>query len=83
MGKRTFSITPTRSVKLDDDVITSFAKERGFTVENLGDLGLSLRTNELSVSFMRSGSAIIVGSKDEEEATTLYKEILGVKSVIK
>ena len=82
-GKRTFSITPTHSVKLDHDRIASFAKERGFTVENLGDLGLSLRTNEFSVSFMRSGSAIIVGPKDEKDATTLYKEILGVKSVIK
>ena len=81
-GKRTFSVTPTRSVVLDVNGVTSFAKERGFIVENLGDLGLSLRTDELSVSFMKSGSAVIVGSKDEKDAVAVYKELLGVKSVI-
>jgi len=81
-GKRTFSITPTYPVELNVDQITSIAKDRKFTVENLGELGLSLRTNELSVSFMKSGSAVIVGTKDEKDAIALYKEILGVKSVI-
>jgi len=81
-GKRTFSITPTYLVNLNVDQITSIAKERQFTVENLGELGLSLRTDELSVSFMKSGSAVIVGAKDEKGAIALYKEILGVKSVI-
>ena len=81
-GKRTFSITPTYHVKLDVDAITHVAKERGFTVENLGDLGLSLRTNDLSVSFMKSGSAVLVGPKDENEATALYKGLLGTKPVI-
>ena len=81
-GKRTFSITPTYHVKLDVDAVTSVAKERGFTVENLGDLGLSLRTNDISVSFMKSGSAVLVGPKDENEATVLYKGLLGTKPVI-
>jgi len=81
-GKRTFSITPTYSIELDVDAITSTAKERGFTVENLGDLGLSMRTNDLSISFMKRGSAVLVGAKDEDEATALYKNILGTKQVI-
>ena len=81
-GKRTFSITPTYSVELNVDQITSIAKEKKFTVENLGELGLSLRTSELSISFMNSGSAVIVGAKDEKDAVELYKEILSVKSVI-
>jgi len=81
-GKRTFSITPTYSIELDVDAITSTAKERGFIVENLGDLGLSMRTNELSISFMKRGSAVLIGAKDEDEATTLYNEILGTKPVI-
>ena len=81
-GKRTFSITPTYSVDLNVDQITSNARGKQFTVENLGELGLSLRTDELSVSFMKSGSAVIVGTKDEKEAVALYREILGVKSVI-
>jgi len=81
-GKRTFSITPTYSVTLNIDDVTSIAKERGFVVENLGDLGLSMRTNDLSVSFMKRGSAVLVGPKDEDEATLLYKDLLGTKSII-
>ena len=81
-GKRTFSVTPTYPVTLNADEITSIARERGFVVENLGDLGISMRTNDISVSFMKSGSAILVGPKDEQEATSLYKDLLGVKSII-
>ena len=82
MGKRTFSITPTYSVLLNVDEITSIGKEKGYTVENLGDLGISLRTNEVSVSFMRRGSAVVVGTKDEKDAISLYKSLLGTKSII-
>jgi len=82
-GKRTFSVTPTYNVALNVDDITSIAKERGFIVENLGDLGISMKTNDVSVSFMKSGSAVLVGPKDEQEATSLYKDLLGVKSLIK
>ena len=81
-GKRTFSVTPTYPVALNVDDITSIAKEKGFIVENLGDLGISMRTNDISVSFMKSGSAVLVGPKDEQEATSLYKDLLGVKSII-
>jgi len=81
-GKRTFSVTPTYPVTLNVDVITSIAKEKGFIVENLGDLGLSMRTNDISVSFMKRGSAVLVGPKDEREATSLYKDLLGTKSLI-
>ena len=81
-GKRTFSVTPTYPVVLNVDDITSIAKESGFIVENLGDLGISMRTNDISVSFMKSGSAVLVGPKDEQEATSLYKDLLGVKSII-
>jgi len=81
-GKRTFSVSPTYPVALNVNDITSIAKERGFIVENLGDLGISIRTNDISVSFMKSGSAVLVGPKDEQGATSLYKELLGVKSII-
>ena len=82
-GQANISVTPTYPVALNVDDITSIAKERGFVVENLGDLGLSMRTNDLSVSFMKRGSAVLVGPKDEQEATSVYKDLLGVKSTIK
>jgi len=76
-GKRTYSITPTETFDLDVDNVTTIAKEKGFIVENQGSLGLSMRTNELSVSFMKKGSAVIVGPKDESDAISLYKSLLG------
>ena len=76
-GKRTYSITPTDTFDLNVNTVTNIAKEKGFIVENQGNLGLSLRTNELSVSFMKKGSAVVVGSKDESEAIALYKSLLG------
>jgi adenylyltransferase/sulfurtransferase len=76
-GKRTFSITPTSEVHLDVNDMTIIAKEKGFSVENQGDLGLSMRTNDISISFMKRGSAVVVGTNDEDEAVTLYKQFLG------
>jgi len=76
-GKRTYSITPTDTFDIDTTIVSNIAKKQGFTIENLGDLGLSLRTNDLSVSFMKKGSAVIVGSKDEDDAILLYKSLLG------
>ena len=76
-GKRTYSITPTETFDIDTNKVSMIAKKQGFIVENLGDLGLSMRTNDLSVSFMKKGSAVIVGSKDESDAILLYKNLLG------
>ena len=76
-GKRTYSITPTETFDIDTNKVTDIAKKQGFIVENLGTLGLSMRTNDLSVNFMKKGSAVIVGSKDEDAAIFLYKSLLG------
>ena len=79
-GKRTYSITPTETFDLDVPQVTNTAKEKGFTVENQGELGLSMRTNELSVNFMKKGSAVVVGPKDEDDAVALYKSLIVKKS---
>jgi len=82
-GKRTFSLTPTTTFDLDVEKVTKLAKEKGFRVENQGELGLSTRTDELSVSFLKRGSAVVIGTKDEEGAVSLYKDLLGLKAVPK
>jgi adenylyltransferase/sulfurtransferase len=81
-GKRTFSLTPTKTFDLDVEAVTKIAKENNFRVENQGELGLSLRTNEQSVSFMKRGSAVIVGTKDETEAIALYNTLIGRKEAV-
>jgi adenylyltransferase/sulfurtransferase len=78
-GKRTFSITSTKTFQLEASKVSNIADSYGFKVENLGELGLSLRTSDISVSFMKRGSAIIVGTKDEDEAVSLYKRLLGIE----
>lgn len=82
-GKRTYSITPTETFDIDANKVTILAKKQGFIVENLGNLGLSMRTNDLSVSFMKKGSAVMVGPKDEQEAISLYNELLGKNTLAK
>lgn len=80
-GKRTFSITPTDTFDLDVAKVTSIAKDKGFVVDNQGDLGLSMRTDDYSISFMKKGSAVVVGPKDEQSAIVLYNELLGKKAI--
>jgi len=76
-GKRTFSITPTETFDLDVVSVSRIAQEKGLTVDNQGELGLSLRNNDYSVSFMKKGSAVVVGPKDEQEAILLYNQLIG------
>ena len=75
-GKRTFSITPTSMIDIDVQKITSAAQTKGFKVQNQGDLGLSMSTDTTFVSFLKRGSAVIVGTKDEEDAVNLYKSLI-------
>jgi adenylyltransferase/sulfurtransferase len=81
-GKRTFSITPTQKFEIDTEKITTLATNLKFRVENQGELGLSMRTDDFSISFMKRGSAVIVGPKDENDAVLLYKKLLSKKEII-
>ena len=75
-GKRTFSITPTSMITIDVTKITNNAKTEGFMVQNQGELGLSVSTDVMYVSFLKRGSAVIVGTKDEQDAIKLYKTLI-------
>ena len=75
-GKRTFSITPTSMIDINVQKITDAAQTKGFKVQNQGELGFSMSTNTTYVSFLKRGSAVIVGTKDEQEAIKLYKTLL-------
>lgn len=75
-GKRTFSITPTSMIDIDVQKITNAAQTKGFKVQNQGELGLSMSTDAMYVSFLKRGSAVIVGTKDEDDAVKLYKSLI-------
>lgn len=75
-GKRTFSITPTSMIDIDVQKITSAAQTKGFKIQNQGELGLSMSTDAMYVSFLKHGSAVIVGTKDQDDAVKLYKSFM-------
>ena len=52
------------------------ARRRGLIVEQLGDMGLSVRSDDFSVNIMKHGSAVVVGTRDGDEAVRLYRELL-------
>lgn len=76
-GKRTFSITPTGPFRLDAGSVAAAARRRDLASEDMGELGLSLRNQDYSVSIMNRGSAVIVGARDEDEAVSMYRSLVG------
>lgn len=83
-GKRTYTLTP-QEIKSSIDLskIIKNAEHLGYNVKTRGNLGITA-TNEdhLSVSFLTSGSATIVGARDEEEAITIYNTFINPSTKI-
>ena len=58
----------------------------GYAVKTRGTLGITATTGnvnskqQLSVSFMTSGAATIVGAKDENDALTIYKTFININT---
>jgi adenylyltransferase/sulfurtransferase len=76
-GKRTYTITP---LDLSSPIslmgIVKNAESLGYQVKTRGTLGITVISNsvsKLSVSFLTSGVATIVGARDEEDALSIYK----------
>src|SRR5574339_987302 len=70
-GKRTYTITPAQiSSQIDLIGIEKNASKLGYTIKTKGELGLTVLSNNseyLSISFMTSRAATIVGAKSEDE----------------
>jgi hypothetical protein len=41
-------------------------------------MGLSISSNDIFVSFLKRGSAVIIGEKDEGSAIALYKTLISI-----
>lgn len=91
MGKRTFTITPTHqfsSEPVDLAAVIRNVETTGYKVKTRGNLGVtaisgnddkdSTNTNSstISVSFLTSGAATIVGAKSEHEALAIYQTFM-------
>jgi molybdopterin/thiamine biosynthesis adenylyltransferase/molybdopterin converting factor small subunit len=79
-GKRTYTVTPAEnSITLNLNGIEKSAERLGYRIKTKGELGLTVissNSDNLSISFMTSGAATIVGAKSEEEALSIYKSFV-------
>src|ERR1044071_3898303 len=77
-GKRTYTVSPPKllSSPISLGGIAKNAELAGYHLKTRGNLGLtaiSNKTGHLSVSFLCSGAATIVGAKDEQDAISIYR----------
>ena len=79
-GKRTYTVTPAEnSITLNLNGVEKSAERLGYRIKIKGELGLTVissNSDNLSISFMSSGAATIVGAKSEEEALSIYKSFV-------
>ncbi|NOJ30315.1 MAG: 4-methyl-5(B-hydroxyethyl)-thiazole monophosphate biosynthesis protein, partial [Nitrososphaeraceae archaeon] len=69
------------SATINLNQIIKNAETLGYHVKTRGTLGITATNNlanALSVSFMTSGAATIVGAKDEDEAISIYKTFVKI-----
>lgn len=77
-GKRTYIVTPSSSLpgSINLTGVAKNAELLGYDVKMRGNLGItaiSTNSNKLSISFLTSGAATIVGAKNEGDALSIYK----------
>jgi len=79
-GKRTYTVTPAEnSITLNLNGVEKSAERLGYRIKTKGELGLTMissNSDNLSISFMTSGAATIVGAKSEEEVLSIYKSFV-------
>jgi molybdopterin-synthase adenylyltransferase len=77
-GRRTYTVTPPSKLSEPINVaeIVNNAESLGYHVKIRGRLGItatSAESDRLSISFLTSGAATIVGAKDQEDALYIYR----------
>ncbi|MDQ4050372.1 MAG: ThiF family adenylyltransferase [Thermoproteota archaeon] len=73
-GKRTWTVTPAEPTPIDLNSMVKNAESLGYKVKTRGNLGITaIDSGRMSVSFLSSGAATIVGAKDKEDVVKIYK----------
>ncbi len=78
MGKRTYSITPVKLQEINIASISKKADENGYNIQSKGEMGVTMlnKQHKVSISLLKSGAAVIVGAKSEDEAMKIYKSLV-------
>ncbi|HEY8140125.1 MAG TPA: ThiF family adenylyltransferase [Nitrososphaera sp.] len=80
-GKRTWTVTPSEPVPVSLPGIMKNAESLGYEVRTKGNLGITaVNSGRMSVSFLSSGAATIVGAKDEDDAIKIYNTFVDSSS---
>ncbi|MCP8307743.1 MAG: HesA/MoeB/ThiF family protein [archaeon] len=76
-GKKTHVINPRRNLDLSMDDLYSLIKDKGLNVRVKANLGITFDYSpKITLSALKSGTMIIEGASDKEQAMNLYKEII-------
>jgi len=75
-GKRTFVITPKKSLELNMANLHKLLKGRGFNIKVKAQLGITFSPDrKITASILESGVMITEGVKEKEEALKLYGDV--------
>ena len=73
-GKRTWTVTPTEPMPINLNSMIKNVESLGYIVKTRGNLGITaVNSGRMSVSFLSSGAATIVGAKDKDDVVKIYK----------
>ena len=76
-GKRTLTITPRENLNLDIQILTGKMKKKGFKISVQGRLGVTFNyDDEIIISILSSGIAVVVGVNEDQEALKLYNDLV-------
>jgi adenylyltransferase/sulfurtransferase len=76
-GKRTHVINPKRNLDLNMDDLYSLIRNKGLNVRVKANLGITFDYDpKTTLSALKSGTIIIEGASDKEQAMNLYEEIM-------
>ena len=76
-GKKVFVVVPQEKVNIDFVDLKELLVNRGFSLKVEGKFGLTFGFQNFKVSVLKSGIMILEGLKEKDEATKLFKELIG------
>ncbi|MEM3077925.1 MAG: HesA/MoeB/ThiF family protein [Nitrososphaerales archaeon] len=75
-GKRTYVINPKRNLGLSMDDLYHMIKDKMLNVRVKANLGITFDYDQITVSALKSGTMIVEGASDREQAMNLYEEFI-------
>lgn len=75
-GKRTYVINPKRNLNLSIDDFYHMIKDKELNVRVKANLGITFDYDRITISALKSGTMIIEGASNNEQAINLYEDFI-------